>query len=317
MMKRVSIAAVAMIVIIALASNAATAEDALKVKIDSLFVMASSLELKYRDLVGPAQDSIAAMTTAAVPYLIDRLGTTIAHERVALENIFRKIGPPAVPLLNQALLTTDSLQLSRVALILGNLPDTSSVTNLLQVARNPFYWVRYESIRALGFIKDPRAVPAVQIAMADTNELVRTIAAVSAGHLQDTSLISALISVLDDRYYGVRMAAKDELAKLPCGRKTRYLLSDQALAGSPLRTTYILSILADDSCICPLEKIAPYFKNANPLVQSLAFRIAVRTDKQTVAEYLSTMAREDQSLIMRQTIDDLTGGNETTTTPHP
>ncbi|MDD4052536.1 MAG: HEAT repeat domain-containing protein [candidate division Zixibacteria bacterium] len=306
-----------LMLILALASAVSAAEDTLKTKIDSIFVVASSGEFKYQKLVGPAEDSIAAMKTAAVPYLIDRLGTTEARERVALENIFRKIGQPAVPFLNQALLTTDSLQLSRVALIIGNLPDTSSVPNLLQVTSNSFYWVRYESIRALGFIKDLRAVPAVQAAMADTNELVRTIAAVSAGHLLDTSLIPALIRALDDNYYGVRMAAKDELAKLPCGRKTIDLLSDQALAGSPLRITYLLSILADDSCVCPLAKIAPYFEHADPLVQSLAFRIAARADKKAVAQYLSAKARGDQTLIMRQTIDDLTGDNETTTTSHP
>lgn len=316
-MKRVSCAAVAMIVMIALTSVTAAAEDAQKVRIDSLFIMASSLELKYRDLVGPAQDSIAAMTTAAVPYLIDRLGTTIAHERVALENIFRKMGPPAVPLLNQALLETDSLRLSRVALILGNLPDTSSVTNLLTVTRNPFYWVRYESIRALGFIKDLRAVPAIQVALVDTNELVRTIAAVAAGHLQDTVLIPALIGALDDRYYGVRMAAKDELAKLSCERKREYVLPDSVYEGSSFRLQYLLSILADDTCLFPMERITHFFEYPDPLVQSLALRIASRTDKKTVASFLSTKAREDQSLIMRQTMDDLTDSHEAATTPHP
>ena len=300
-----------------LVSASSGVADSLKGKIDSLFAIASSLEFRYRDLVGPAQDSIAALTTAAVPYLIDRLGTTIAHERVALENIFRKIGPPAVPLLNQALLTTDSLQLSRVALILGNLPDTSSVANLLLVTQNPFYWVRYESIRALGFIKDTRAVAAVRVAMSDTNELVRTIAAVSAGHLQDTSLIPALIVALNDTYYGARLEARDELAKLPCEQKSDYLLPAVQEPGSPIRLRCLLSVLADDSCRYPLDKITPYFKYADPLVQSLAFRIAARSDKPMVAKYLSAMARENQSLIMRQTIDDLTGANETATTPYP
>lgn len=316
-MNRLIWTATLLIVMYASVVQAAAAGDTLKTKIDSLFVIASSGELKYQKLVGPAEDSIAALSTSAVPYLIDRLGTTEARERVALENIFRKIGKPAVPLLNQALLTADSLQLSRVALILGNLPDTSSVTNLLTVTRKPYYWVRYESIRALGFVKDLRAVPAVRVALTDTNELVRTIAAVAAGHLQDTSLVDPLVAVLDDPYYGVRMAAKEELAGFSCEQKIASLFAALAHADSPLKRRYLLSIPADDTCRYPMEKLAPYFDDADPIARSFAFRAAARTDGKAVAARLSVLPRDEQDPIMRQTIDDLITDHETAPTAHP
>lgn len=297
-------------------SMAAETEEVLKAKIDSIFVIASSGELKYQKLVGPAEDSLAALSTAAVPYLIDRLGTTDARERVALENIFRKIGKPAVPLLNQALLTTDSLQLSRVALILGNLPDTSSVVNLLTVTQKPYYWVRYESIRALGFIKDPRAVPAVRAALTDTNELVRTIAAVTAGNLRDTSLIAGLIAALDDRYYGVRLSAKEGLAGFSCDQKGAAVFAALAQGGSPLRRRYLISIPADDTCRYPLEKLTPYFDDPNPIVRSLALQAAFRSDPKAVVARLSALPRDGQDLIMRQTIDDWSD-HEAATPAHP
>lgn len=295
---------------------AAETEEGLKAKIDSIFVIASSGELKYQKLVGPAEDSLAALSTAVVPYLIDRLGTTDARERVALENIFRKIGQPAVPLLNRALLTTDSLQLSRVALVLGNLPDTSSVVNLLRVTQKPYYWVRYESIRALGIIRDIRAVPAVRTALADTNELVRTIAAVAAGHLRDTSLITALITALDDRYYGVRLSAKEGLAGFSCDQKGAAVFSALAQSGSPLHRRYLISIPADDTCRYPLEKLAPYCDDADPIVRSLALRAAARIDPKATAALLAKIPHDDRVQLLKQTIDDLSD-HEASTPAHP
>ncbi|NMC44300.1 MAG: HEAT repeat domain-containing protein [candidate division Zixibacteria bacterium] len=306
----------ALFLLLILTSGIVAAEDSLKGRIDSLFAIASSLEFRYRDLVGPAQDSIAAMSTTAVPHLIDRLGTPIAHERAALESIFRKIGRPAVPLLNQALLTTDSLQLSRVALVLGNLPDTSSVVNLLRVTQKPYYWVRYESIRALGLIRDVRAVPAVRTALADTNELVRTIAAVAAGHLRDTSLIDALIAVLDDPYYGVRLSAKESLAGFSCGQKGAVLFAALAQSRSPLHRRYLISIPADDTCRYPLEKLTPFVDDPDPIVRSLALRAAARTDPKATAARLAGMPRDGQGQLLKQTIDDLSD-HEAATPAHP
>ena len=51
----------------------AAAETELKRKVDSLFVIASSGEVKYRDMVEPAKDSIAAIGADAVPILVDKL----------------------------------------------------------------------------------------------------------------------------------------------------------------------------------------------------------------------------------------------------
>ena len=158
-----------------------SAETSIGEKIDSLFITASSLDIKYRDSVGPAREAIASLGTEGVPHLIEMLGTPHGRERAALEDIFKKIGEQAVPQLTEALLTTDSLRLSRVAKMLYFFPDTSSVDNLLKVVNNDYYSARYQAIRALGAIGDSRATSAIRGAMKDSVELVRTIAAVSAG----------------------------------------------------------------------------------------------------------------------------------------
>jgi HEAT repeat protein len=292
------------------------ADDDLIRKIDSLFIIASSAELKYRDLVTPAVDSIAALGVEAVPHLIEKMGTTDARERVALESIFKKIGTPAVPFLNQALLETDSLQLSRVAMMLYYNPDSSSIDNLMQVTRNPFYWVRYESIRALGAIGHHRGTPAVREAFRDGNELVRTAAAVSAGRLNDTLLLPDLLTALNDDYYGVRMTAYEALTACSCAVKTAVMTTALASSTGIVRN-YILAVMAGDSCRYDVTVLKQYYADADPVTRSLALRAAFKSAPQAVAAYLSAMSEPITDLLFRQTVEELTAAYEKTKAANP
>ncbi len=292
------------------------AEKSIADRIDSMFVIASSLDIKYKDQVEPARDSIAALGVEAVPHLIEMLGTPHGRERAALEDIFRKIGTPAVPLLNSALLTTDSLRLSRVATILYFFPDTSSVTNLLEVAHNPYYSARYQIIRALGAIGDWRAVPAIRGAMKDSIELVRTIASVSAGRLKDPALMPELLRALNDDYYGVRMSAHEALDKFDCPEKTAFIAENLAVATLDAQE-HLLTIMAEDTCRYDLQIIKPFLNYAEPLKKSLALRAAYRIDPNFVSGYISKMPDTTASFILRQTIRELTNRNETESPQNP
>lgn len=292
------------------------AEKTIAERIDSMFIIASSLDIKYRDQVEPARDSIAALGVEAVPHLIEMLGTPHGRERAALEEIFKKIGYPAVPLLNEALLTTDSLRLSRVGTILYYHPDTSSVENLLKVADNDFYSARYQIIRALGKIGDLRAVPAVRLAMKDTIELVRTIAAVSAGRLKDASLLPDLLAAFDDDYYGTRMSVHEALMQTDCEIKKKFI--EENIPGCSMRgRLHLLTIIADDTCLYDLKTIRPFLDDPEPLVKSLALRAANRIDPEFVSDYVSNMPDNTDSFILRQTIEDLKQPNETETPSNP
>jgi hypothetical protein len=271
--------------------------DSLKARIDSIFVVASSGSITYRDMVEPAIDSIAAIGEAAVPYLIDKLDTEDARERVTLENIFKKIGAPAVPYLNEALLTTDSLQLSRVALILHYLPDSSSVPNLLKVTENPYYWVRYQAVRALGKIGHDDAVPAVKNALNDTNELVRTMAAVSAGRIDTGKFIQELLDALADPYYGVRMIAQEQLATLDCNIKKNLFLKE-ILADKPLvALRHIMEIIATDSCNYDMEMYHWLEYGSDPVIFALSVIAEYKAQPELLQDILSDYDRSEYPLL--------------------
>lgn len=287
----------------------AAAEQTIAEKIDSIFVIASSLDIKYREQVEPARQSIADLGIEAVPHLIEMLGTPHGRERAALEDIFKKIGNQAVPLLNKALLTTDSLRLSRVATILYYHPDTSSVENLLRVADDDYYSARYQVIRALGKIGDRRAVPAVRAALRDTVELVRTIAAVSAGRLKDSTLFPDLIAAFDDDYYGVRMSALEQLKSADCPEKVVFI--EAVIEGvSVSARKNLLTVIAEDTCRYNLETVEPFLSDPDPLVQSLAIKAAYRLDPDYMQQYLSTYNLESESFILHQTIRDILTADE-------
>jgi hypothetical protein len=292
------------------------AEQTVEEKIDSLFIMASSLDIKYKDSVASARESIAAMGTDAVPHLIEMLGTPHGRERAALEDIFKKIGEPAVPQLTDALLITDSLRLSRVAKMLYFFPDTSSVENLLRIVNNSYYSARYQVIRALGEIGDPRAISAVRSAMKDTIELVRTIAAVSAGRLKDDGLLPDILSAFDDSYYGARMSAHEALIKADCETKTAFIANSLPSASTNARK-HLLSIIAGDSCHYEMPMVEPFLNDADPLVKSLALKAAWRIDSDYIIQHLSQNPDTSRSFILRQTINDLTGNDETKTPANP
>ena len=65
------------------------AQSLMEQKVDSLFMIASSGDIKFKDLVKPAIDSLAAMGGEITPLLIDKFDTKSARERVTLMNIIK------------------------------------------------------------------------------------------------------------------------------------------------------------------------------------------------------------------------------------
>ncbi len=291
----------------------AIANDALEFKIDSMFVIASSGDFKYRDLVQPTIDDIAEIGGDAVPHLIAKLGTPDARERVTLENIFKKIGDPAVPLLQQAIPDADSLQLSRIALMLYFLPDTTSVAPLIPVVNDDYYWARYQAVRALGKIGDLRAVDNVKGALTDENELVRTMAAVSAERLGGEHFISELIYALDDDYYGVRMAAVDALAGIDCDQRPGYLLP-YLNSATPDMQIMMLNAFTRDTCLVAYSALTPYLVTDNPYLISAVLPLAHRADPDKTAKFIEQLDVSNVPTILRQTIEELNHAAQTTPT---
>jgi len=198
-----------------LCSGSAVAQDAgLKAKFDSLFILASSGEVYFRDSVEPAKDSIAALGEDVVPLLIDKFTTKSARERWSVIHILKRIGSPAVPYLVRALNRPDGLVVQRVCWALGDIKDSTAVTALKEVSGHKRWQVRDQAIGALGKIGHTDGAPSVLAGLTDTIGQVRKAAAVSCGKLAIEESTEQLVHLLGDDFYGARMSAMHSLLNL-------------------------------------------------------------------------------------------------------
>ncbi len=182
-------------------------------RLDSLFIIASSAEITFKDQVQPAIDSIAAMGEKAVPLLVEKYDTQDARERLTINNILVKIGKPAVPYLLKSLSLDNPEQVSRICYTLGEIKDSAAVSGLVKVHKHRDWRVRAETAGALGWIADRRGNGAVLYLLQDTVEIVRKSSAVAAGQLLIDKSVPMLVHMLGDSFYGARMCASEALAK--------------------------------------------------------------------------------------------------------
>jgi len=208
----------------ALAAAGKLPTGVLEKKIDSLFVMASAGELRYRDLVEPAIDSIAALGAGAVPRLIEKYDTKDARERLTINNILVEIGSPAVPVLTASLTLTNPEQVSRICYTLGEIKDSTAVEALLESCGHGDWRVRSSAVGALGKIGDRRADREIADRLADSDEMVRKSAAVACGRIACEPSLAALVHMLGDDFYGARWCAAEALEKF--GRRAVQPIAD-------------------------------------------------------------------------------------------
>jgi HEAT repeat protein len=162
------------------------ATQAMKKKVDSLFVIASSGELKYRDKVEPAIEAIAKIGVPAAPHLIDKFTTNSARERLTIINILIKIGSPVIPDLVTALSRKEWLVVKRVCWALGDIKDKSAVKPLTQVANHRNWQVREYCIGALGKIGGDEGLSTILAAFDDSLGQVRKAAAYATGEIKNS-----------------------------------------------------------------------------------------------------------------------------------
>ncbi len=195
--------------------------------VDSLFVVASSGELKYRNQVEPAKTKLAELGAKAVPRLISKLTTPDARERLTVIRILKKIGAPAVPALRDALRTLEApIQLKRICWALGDIGPAASdaVVDLIVACENDNWQVREYALRGLGKIlagsATDKALNVVSRLMSDSVGQTRKSAVWTAGEFLDLSLTNNLMQALNDDYYGARLNAVASLKKIATDSST-------------------------------------------------------------------------------------------------
>ncbi len=240
-----------LVTVIGYTGRSVRAVTPLERKVDSLFVIASSGEIRYQKLVQPAIDQIAAIGVDAVPLLVDKMTTKDARERLTIGNILKKIGSPAVPYLIQSLNNPDPVIVQRVCYSLGDIGDTTATIPLTREAADTSWQVREQSLDALGKLADARANEAVVGGFADSIGQVRKAATVAAGKIGIENAVSRLVHILGDDFYGARMSAVDALLKMDSS-KVIPALRDSMLSPNPFvgdLGCYILGKLGSDRAL--------------------------------------------------------------------
>ncbi|HUV31915.1 MAG TPA: HEAT repeat domain-containing protein [Acidobacteriota bacterium] len=213
----------ALILLTGLLCPEAPAAGELERRIDSLFIIASSGEVRFRDQNEPAMDSVAALGAAAVPHLIEKFTTKSARERWTVIWILQRIGSAAVPDLVRALDREDGLVVQRICWALGDIKDTAAVRPIMRVCTHERWQVRDQAVGALGKIGDAEGGPAVLQALADSIGQVRKSAAVACGQLGLGASVMQLAHVLGDDFYGARMSAAHSLLTMDTAVTVRAL----------------------------------------------------------------------------------------------
>ena len=203
----------AILLVVMIAPGAAAKSD-FERTLDSLFVVASSMEIMYQNMRDSAMDVIASHGVNAVPYLIEKFETNSSWDRWTIIWIFQRIGSPAVPLLLEALKRPDDLVVQRVAWVLGDIKDSSAVDGLMGVCGHSCWQVRDEAVASLGRIGSAKAAETVRAALQDTIGQVRKSAVVSCGQLKVTAAVRELVHALGDDFYGARLTAVTSLLQL-------------------------------------------------------------------------------------------------------
>lgn len=196
-----------------LANTAFGQTDSLRAKVDSLFTRASAGELKYRNLVGPAVKALRELP-GALPYLVEKLNTRDARERLTLvDSILTKM-PEAVLPVCEATKSADRIVVRNASEVLSKMPDRRASPYLVKVLDNPDIMARGYAAMGLGKGGGEGAKQGLLKALADSVNFVRTQAAAGLGYLGDATTLPDLIKALQDDYYGVRFAAVNSLVKL-------------------------------------------------------------------------------------------------------
>ncbi len=271
-----------------LISTELSAQSSLKKQVDSLFVIASSGELKYRDLIKPTIEEMAELGKVIVPILVDKLETKSARERLTIINIFKKIGSDAVPYLISSLKNPNGLIVQRVCWALGDLKDSSAVDALMAVSNHSRWQVRDQAIGACGDIADNKADDVVLSALKDEIGQVRKAAAVSTGKMHIIEAVPQLIHLLGDDFYGARMSAAEALLKLDSTYVTE-LLSDSLQSDNKFVRSLGCSILGEIKTDKAVEVLYHTFISASDDLKLFASLALIEADPANLCGYHDEM----------------------------
>ncbi|MBD3258408.1 hypothetical protein GF377_08235 [candidate division GN15 bacterium] len=289
----------------------AGAQQTVQQQVDSLFVIASSGEVKYRDMVEPAIEAIAEIGTDAVPILIDKFTTKSARERHTVVNILKKIGSPAVPYLVNALNRPDGLVVQRVCWALGDIKDSAAVDPLIGIAGHDRWQVRDQAVGALGKIGDRRATPTVTAALIDTIGQVRKAAAVSSGRLMAEGAAERLVGMFADEFYGARLSAYHALLSFDTAT-VMGVLEDSVVSSTDLVANLCCKLLGEYGTDRARDILLQQTKASDPGRRAHAAVALIKADPLDNCDYRRYFVPQETNRLVQLKIESALRDVETT-----
>jgi len=265
--------------------------DSIEKKVDMLFVIASSGELKYRGMVQSAIDSIIAMGAKAVPRLIEKYTTKDAREGHTINSILVGIGSEAVPKLVESLIIDNPEQVSRICRSLGEIGDSLAVDGLIDIVFHDDWRVRSGVAVALGKIGDNKANDTVQRLLSDENEIVRKSAAVSCRRLNNKKAIPELVHMLGDSFYGAAHCASEALIEI--GEAAIEPISDSLNSKNELVGNLGCITLGKIGDISAAAAIATQLESESPIRRALAVEGILLTNSSSACGYVEMMKEQE------------------------
>ncbi len=273
-------------------SFAQTEIDSVNQIVDSLFIRATTKNINFQDQVKSAKEALVEMGESAVPRLVQKMNTQDARSMLALVDIFKLIGSPAVPHVVEALGHNDPFKRRLAARTLGEMKDSTAVDGLLRYNNDPDFRIRAGVIVALGKIGDPGGIETAVNGLGDQDYLVRLDAATALSMFADSSTIDVLLKTLSDPYYGVRYKAAEALANIGEPAVEPVL---KALKSKNDNTVFYLLIeisgnLKDEKLIQPLSDI---LKTKDPIARAVAVEALGKFQSKNARETIQKLGKTE------------------------
>jgi len=239
-----------LIILIFLSLAQPAGADVTQAKLDSLWIRASSGEIRFAEQVQPSKDSLAGYGSDAVEFLVDKMNTRSALEMQILTDILGKIGVAGIPRVCQQLDSPDDFRARLACRVLGRIKDPAAVPCLLPHAFDPLFNIRAGVATALGEIGHPSATDTLRKMAKDQDYLARKSAVVALGKMPFEKVADDLVNGLSDGYYGVRYAAASSLVgfgKPAAAILKKFISNTLIVSGSllPQPRIYALALAAD------------------------------------------------------------------------
>ena len=147
--------------------------------------------------------------------ILDRLCPKSSDISLAINDLFRSLGPEAIPDLMRVMESDRPVSVRVLAMdALGQMGRPELAPGLASMLKDKSTAIRVQAIKSLNHVNDPRVVPPMIAALSDSSWEVRAEAAVCAGLLGADEALPVLEAGLRDEFWWVRFRSAEALFKL-------------------------------------------------------------------------------------------------------